>query len=347
MAERTRPRPRHTGLLTAYRLLHATADGLFCQKGAFHIDPPGPADLAIITHAHADHARPGAARYVCAAPGVPVLRRRLGPDTPIEGWAYGDVHRVGSVDVSLHPAGHVLGSAQVRVHDGDETWVVSGDYKRQADPTCAPFEVVPCDTLVTEATFALPIYRWPPVEEVIADLRAWIARNRDEGRPTVLFAYSLGKAQRVLALLGGSFAEPPLAHGAVAAMADAYREAGVTLPALDPIVEQTRGPATRGRVVLAPPSAINTPWLDRFAGAATAMISGWMRVRGTRRWKGVDRGFVLSDHADWPDLLTTIDETGARRVLATHGYADVLARACVERGLEADVLDVGIAGEEA
>jgi putative mRNA 3-end processing factor len=327
-------------------LLHASADGLLCQGGPFHIDPPGAADLAIITHAHADHARPGAARYVCASPGVSVLRRRLGPDAQIDGWAYGDVHRVGSVDVSLHPAGHVLGSAQVRVRDGHETWVVSGDYKRQADPTCAPFEVVSCDTLITEATFALPIYRWPPVEEVIADLRAWIARNRDDGRPTVLFAYSLGKAQRLLALLGEALDQPALAHGAVAVMSDAYREAGIELPALDPILDDTRGAATRGRVVLAPPSAMNTPWLDRFPGAATAMISGWMRVRGTRRWKGVDRGFVLSDHADWPDLLATIEQTGARHVLATHGYADVLARTCAERGLAAGVLDIGIAGEE-
>jgi putative mRNA 3-end processing factor len=347
VAERKSPRPRDTGRLTANPLLHATADGLLCEKGRFHIDPPGAADLAIITHAHADHARPGAARYVCAAPGVPILRRRLGAEAHIEGWAYGEIHRVGSVEVSLHPAGHVLGSAQVRVHDGRETWVVSGDYKRQADPTCAPFEVVACDTLVTEATFALPIYRWPPVEEVIADLRTWIARNRDEGRPTVLFAYSLGKAQRVLSLLSDALDEPPLAHGAVASMTEAYRESGVTLPALAPILDDTRGPATRGRVVLAPPSAMNTPWLDRFPAAATAMLSGWMRVRGTRRWKGVDRGFVLSDHADWPDLLSTIAETGARRVLATHGYADVLARTCAEHGLVGGVLDVGIAGEEA
>lgn len=328
-------------------MLHATADGLYCEAGPFHVDPSGLADVAIVTHAHADHARPGAARYVCAAPGVPALRHRLGPDVTIEGWEYGETHRLGAVEVSLHPAGHVVGSAQVRVRDGDETWVVSGDYKRQADPTCAPFEVVPCDTFVTEATFALPVYRWPPVDEVVADLAAWIAGNREAGRPTVLYAYSLGKAQRVLALLAGLVDGPVLVHGAVAVMVEAYLEAGVTLPAVEPVGDQTRGAATRGRVIIAPPSAMNTPWLKRFPDAATAMLSGWMRVRGARRWKGVDRGFVLSDHADWPALLETIEATGARRVLATHGYADVLSRACAERGLEAGVIDARVHGEEA
>ncbi len=328
-------------------MLRATAEGLYCDAGPFHVDPDGAVDLAIVTHAHADHARPGAARYVCAAPGVPALRHRLGPDVVIDSWDYGEPHRIGDVEVSLHPAGHVAGSAQVRVADGRETWVISGDYKRQADPTCAAFEVVPCDTFVSEATFALPIYRWPPVHDVIADLAAWIAVNRDARRPTVLYAYSLGKAQRVLALLADLVPEPILVHGAVAVMVEAYRAAGVTLPAVEAVLEDTRGAATRGRVVIAPPSAMNTPWLKRFPDAATAMLSGWMRVRGARRWKGVDRGFVLSDHADWPALLETVAATGARRVLATHGYADVLARACAERGLEAGVIDAHVHGEEA
>lgn len=328
-------------------MFRATAEGLYCDAGPFHVDPDGAVDLAIVTHAHADHARPGAARYVCAAPGVPALRHRLGPDVVIDSWDYGEPHRIGDVEVSLHPAGHVAGSAQVRVADGRETWVISGDYKRQADPTCAAFEVVPCDTFVSEATFALPIYRWPPVHDVIADLAAWIAVNRDARRPTVLYAYSLGKAQRVLALLADVVPEPILVHGAVAVMVEAYRAAGVTLPAVEAVLEDTRGAATRGRVVIAPPSAMNTPWLKRFPDAATAMLSGWMRVRGARRWKGVDRGFVLSDHADWPALLETVAATGARRVLATHGYADVLARACAERGLEAGVVDARVHGEEA
>jgi putative mRNA 3-end processing factor len=225
--------------------------------------------------------------------------------------------------------------------------VVSGDYKRDADPTCDGFEIVPCNTFVSEATFALPIYRWPAAAAVVDDLRTWIAANRDAGRPTVLFAYSLGKAQRLLACLAEAIEEPVLAHGAVAAMTEAYAEAGVSLPPIEYVHEATRGAATRGRVVLAPPSAINTPWLKRFPDAATAMVSGWMRVRGARRWRGVDRGFVISDHADWPALLDTIAATGARRVLATHGYTDALARTCAERGLEAGVIDAAVAGEEA
>ncbi len=327
-------------------MLVSTPDGLACPRGGFFVDPAGAVDVAVVTHAHADHARPGSRRYVCAAPGVPILRRRLGPDVTIDGWPYGERRRLGDVEVSLHPAGHVAGSAQVRISDGDHVWVVTGDYKREPDPTCAAFEMVPCDTLVTEATFALPIYRWPPVAQVVDELRTWIAGNRAGNRPSVLFAYSLGKAQRLLALLADVLDEPPLAHGAVIAMTEAYREAGIALPHVEPVLERTRGAATRGRVILAPPSAMNTPWLKRFPEATSAMVSGWMRVRGARRWKGVDRGFVISDHADWPTLLDTVDATGCRRVLATHGYADVLAQTSAERGLEAGVLDAGVRGEE-
>ena len=344
MAEWTGPGAAHA---RDELILIATPEGLACPRGGFHIDPVAPVDLAIVTHAHADHARPGSRRYVCAAPGAAVLRRRLGPDALIEAWPHGEAHRFGDVEVSLHPAGHVLGAAQVRVSDAHETWVVSGDYKRDADPTCAAFAIVPCDTFVTEATFALPIYRWPPVDEVMAEVRTWLAANERIGRPSVIFAYSLGKAQRLLALLADVLTAPPLAHGAIVAMTEAYRESGVALPEVEPVAETMRGARTKGRVVLAPPSAINTPWLKRFPDASTAMVSGWMRVRGARRWKGVDRGFVLSDHADWPGLLDTIAATGARRVLATHGYADVLARACLERGLEAGVLDARVSGEEA
>ena len=331
----------------AHPLLVSTPLGLACPRGGFHIDPAGEVDTAVVTHAHADHARPGARRYVCADDGVAVLRRRLGPDVNIDGVPWRHALRFGDVEVSLHPAGHVIGSAQVRVTDGDHTWVVSGDYKRDADPTCAGFEPVPCDTFISEATFALPIYRWPAVDEVVDDLRTWITRNRADGRPTVLFAYSLGKAQRVLSLLADSLDGPPLAHGAVVSMTDAARSGGLVMPELEAVEEETRGAATRGRLVLAPPSAINTPWLKRFPNAATAMISGWMRVRGARRWKGVDRGFVISDHADWPGLLATIRDTGATRVLATHGYTDVLARTCLDLGLQAGTIDAQVIGEEA
>lgn len=326
-------------------MLRPTPLGLVCDAGGFHIDPVAPVPLAVVTHAHRDHLTAGIGRVICAADGVPLLRQRLGPDVALEPRVYGEVFRLGGVDVSLHPSGHVLGSAQVRlarasrqVDDDTGVWVVSGDYKTQPDPTCAPLEVVACDVFVTEATFALPIYRWAPPEAVLAEIRAWVDGNRRDGRTSILLAYALGKAQRLIAALAPDLGEPMLAHGAVVAACEAYREAGVVLPDVTYVDEGMRGAAVAGRVVLAPPSALGSPWMKRFPRASVAMVSGWMRVRGRRRWKGVDRGFVLSDHADWRGLLDTIAATGARRVLTTHGYADVLARYLRESGLDAEPL---------
>lgn len=263
----------------------------------------------------------------------------MGDATTIDVRPFGEPERLGDVHVSLHPAGHVLGSAQVRIEDDRGVAVVSGDYKREGDPTCTAFEVVPCDTFVTEATFALPIYRWPNPASVVDEVRAWIDKNRADRRSSILLAYALGKAQRVLAHLEPYLEEPVLVHGAVAGVCEVYRAAGVALPVTESVDETMRGRAAAGRVVLAPPSALGTPWMKRFPRASTAFVSGWMRVRGRRRWKGVDRGFVLSDHVDWPALLRTIADTGARRVLAMHGYADVLARHLREQGVDATALD--------
>lgn len=317
--------------------------GLYCPTGGFHVDPVKAVPLAVVTHAHADHAHPGSHRYVCTVQSVPLLRRRLGAETDIVALAHGEVRRVGDVDVSLHPAGHVLGSAQVRIADGSEVTVVSGDYKTHPDPTCAPFELVPCDVFVTEATFALPIYRWSSGEAVLADIVSWIAVNQRSGRPSILLAYALGKAQRLMAMLAPHLSGPLLAHGAVVNMCDAYRDAGIALPEVEHVGERLRGAATAGRIVIAPPSVLGSPWLKRFPKASVAMVSGWMRVRGRRRWTGVDRGFVLSNHADWEGLLTTITSTGARRVLSTHGHADVLARHLSELGLDARAVPMPLA----
>jgi putative mRNA 3-end processing factor len=325
-------------------MLRPTPFGLVSDAGGFHIDPVAPVPIAVVTHAHRDHLAPGSGRVVCAAEGMALLKQRLGPDAPLDPRAFGEVFRLGAVDVSLHPSGHVLGSAQVRLAPAagagdDAVWVVSGDYKTHPDPTCAPFELVPCDVFVTEATFALPIYRWPPSDTVIADIMAWVRDNRRDGRTSVLLAYALGKAQRLIASLAPHLDEPMLAHGAVVAACDAYRDAGVTLPAVTYVDDTMRGSRMDGRVVMAPPSALGSPWMKRFPRASVAMVSGWMRVRGRRRWKGVDRGFVLSDHADWPGLLATVAATGARRVLTMHGYADVLARHLREQGLDAEALE--------
>jgi putative mRNA 3-end processing factor len=326
-------------------LVTLTPEGLYCPQGGFHIDPWRPVDRALVTHAHSDHARRGSRRYHAAASGVGFLRHRLGPEAAIEGHAFGQRLVFGDATVSFHPAGHVLGSAQIRIEADGRVWVISGDYKRDADPSCEAFEVVPCDVFITEATFALPIYRWDPVEQVFDQLIAWWDANAAIGRASVLFCYALGKAQRVLAELGARTRREVLVHGAVGALLDTYREAGVALAPTRPVGPRMRGESFSGALVIAPPSAFGSTGLRRFGDASTGFASGWMRVRGRRRWRGFDRGFLLSDHADWPGLLATIRETGASRVLATHGYSDTLARYLCEQGLAAQPLQTLFEGE--
>jgi putative mRNA 3-end processing factor len=321
-----------------------TPRGLFCEPGNFYIDPWQPVDRALITHAHSDHAHPGSAAYLCAAPGAAVVRRRLS-DASVETIEYGESVSIGGVRVSFHPAGHILGSAQIRLERGGEVWVVSGDYKRAEDPTTAPFEPLRCDTFITEATFGLPIYTWDSPASVVGEIVEWWHLNRDAEQPSVLFCYVLGKAQRILAELRGRADEPIRIHGAMAAMTDAYREAGIELAETERIAEGTRGKALARTLVLAPISARGTPWMRRLPNASTAFASGLMRIRGVRRQRAFDRGFVLSDHADWPSLLRTIDETGASRVLVTHGWSDALARFLAERGLETGTLRTAFEGE--
>lgn len=317
-------------------LVVATSRGLYCAAGDFHIDPPEPVHSAVITHAHGDHLRPGSASYLVAAPGEALTRMRL-PDASLRAVPYGQTLRFGNVRVSLHPAGHILGSAQVRIEHEGEVWVVTGDYKRDADPTCALFEVVPCHVLVSEATFALPVYRWAPTASIAQDIFAWWQGNRERGVSSLLFAYALGKAQRVLAELTAFTEESAFVHGAVASVTDIYRAAGIRmLPTLPATVARAREYA--GALVIAPPSAAGSPWIRRFGEHRSAFCSGWMRVRGDRRRRGYDRGFALSDHADWPSLLRTFTDTGARRILLTHGHADTMVRFLREQGVDAAAL---------
>ena len=306
----------------------------------WYVDPWRPVDLAIVTHAHADHARPGSGRYLASEASLPVLRHRLGNDAVIETLRFGERRQLGEVTVSLHPAGHVLGSAQVRLESPDgEVWVVSGDYKRRSDPTCQEFEVVPCDVFITEATFALPVYRWPVPEREIAGIRDWWLENRQKGKASVLFCYAFGKAQRLLAGLARHSSDVIWMHGALAALTEIYREIGIELPPTRLVSEAPKGTSYKGELILAPPSARGSTWMRRFGRPSTAFASGWMTVRGRRRQRSVDRGFVLSDHADWSALVRTIEETGARRVLTTHGYSDVLARFLNGRGIDASPLE--------
>lgn len=318
-------------------LLRTTERGLYCEAGDFYIDPWLPVDRALITHAHGDHARWGSRTYVCSKESERVLRTRLsGASISTREWA--ESFTVNGVNVSFHPAGHILGSAQIRVEAKGETWVVSGDYKTEPDPTCTPFEPVRCNVFITESTFGLPIYRWSKQADTFADMAAWWKSNREASRASIVFAYALGKAQRVLAGLADLAQGGFYTHGAVERLNHDYRAGGVAIPHTTYAASVPKGHDWTGALIVAPPSAAGSTWLRRFGAASTAFASGWMRVRGARRRRSVDRGFVLSDHVDWPALMSAIDETGAERVLVTHGYRDPVVRALRERGLDADSL---------
>lgn len=322
-------------------MLIESPDGLFCPAGGFYIDPWQPVARAVVTHAHGDHARAGSAAYLCATPGAGLLLRRFGPAAIVEHAPYGQPITIGDVRVSFHPAGHVLGSAQVRLeasNGAEGVWVAAGDYKRAADPTCEGFEVVQCDTFITESTFGLPIYRWDPTSTVMGELLEWWRANESGGKTSVLFCYTIGKAQRVLAELARHTDRPVLVHGMMLSAIDAYREAGVAMLPVRAATERPRGTSFAGELVLAPLSARGTPWMRRLGDVSDAFASGLMRVRGVRRQRAYDRGFVLSDHADWPDLLRTVADTGAARVLATHGHAEAFARVLTARGLQSGVI---------
>ncbi|GGE63518.1 ligase-associated DNA damage response exonuclease [Massilia psychrophila] len=320
-------------------------DGLYCVPGGFYIDPWRPVERAVITHAHGDHARAGHGHYLSAASGVNVLKSRLGQNIRIDGIEYGARIEHNGVAISLHPAGHVLGSSQVRLEHKGEVWVASGDYKVEPDRTCAPFEPVRCDTFITESTFGLPIYRWQPEQSIFDDINAWWRGNAAAGRCSVVFAYSFGKAQRILSGLDAAIG-PIVCHGAVEPLNRVYRAAGVNLPPTV-LVTDIDKQALRSAIVIAPPSVSGSPWMKRFGDYSDSFASGWMLLRGARRRRGVDRGFVLSDHADWPGLMTAIRATEAPRVIVTHGSIAVMVRWLRQLGLDASGFDTEYGDDEA
>jgi putative mRNA 3-end processing factor len=326
-------------------LVVVTANGLYCPPGDFYVDPWQPVPTAVITHGHGDHLRHGSARYILARPGTGIARQRLGGDREVTAVDYGTRVQLGTTLVSLHPAGHILGSAQVRIEHEGRVWVVSGDYKRQPDPTCAPFEPVECDVFISEATFALPVYRFPDTSRVVEEIHRWWMANRERGIASALFCYALGKSQRVLAELRAFTNEPVYVHGAVDSLTGVYRRAGVSMLPTLPVGTEKKTDF-RGALILAPPSAAGTPWMRRFGDHATGFCSGWMRVRGDRRRRGYDRGFVISDHADWPALIETCTASRAKKVLLTHGYSDALTRYFNERGVEASALQTSYGAED-
>ncbi|MDQ6621203.1 MAG: ligase-associated DNA damage response exonuclease [Pseudomonadota bacterium] len=330
-------------------LLQLSDAGLYCPAGDFHIDPWRPVARALITHAHGDHARGGSDAYLAAAEGWPLLATRLPPESTIETCVYGERRRMGEIDVSFHPAGHVLGSAQIRLEHRGRVWVVSGDYKLAGDPTCVAFEPVRAHVFVTESTFGLPIYRWDPVAKTIANIARWWEDNRLDRHASVLFAYSLGKAQRVLAELlahyHGALPDRVFCHGAVERINAAYRAAGVALPATVAVGEAASDTQWAGALVIAPPSARGSRWMRRFVPFSTGFASGWMAIRGARRRASYDRGFALSDHADWDALNSAITQAQAEEVWVTHGYRDELVRWLTDRGCNARSVATHFEGE--
>jgi putative mRNA 3-end processing factor len=329
-------------------LVTLTNDGLYCPVGGFHIDPWNPVPYAVVTHAHGDHLCAGCDQYLTSQAGLPVFQARMGA-VAVTGLPYHDQIDRHGIRISLAPAGHILGSAQVRLEYRGEVWVITGDYKLAQDPTCTPFEPARCHTIITESTFGLPIYRWESPADLFAGVNAWWRTNQAAEKTSLLFGHTLGKAQRLLAGIDSSIG-PIFTHGAVERITQAYRDSGVALPETRRVSDVT---ATRrkdkpwsGGLVIAPTWATSPAWLRQFEPYSDAIASGWMQVRGHRRRKAVDRGFPISDHADWPGLLTAIQESGASRVLATHGFAPVLARYCRDAGLHADVIVTRFGDEE-
>ncbi len=319
-------------------------EGLYCPSGDFYVDPWRPVPRAVITHAHSDHARAGSGHYLCAEQSVRLLRDRLGTDIDVLGLEYGQCITVGSVRISLHPAGHMLGSSQVCIELAGHRSVITGDYKRDYDSTCHPFEPVRAHVLITESTFGLPVFRWPSVDRVLDDIHSWWRDNQSRGTTSMLYAYAAGKSQRILSLLEPSIG-PIFVHGALLRPTEIYRQEGVALPTVQPVGRAAPDTDWSKAMVLAVPSAHGTTWVQRFRQRSSAMASGWMQIRGNRRRRAIDRGFVLSDHADWPGLLQTIHEVQPEDVYVTHGFSDVVSRHLTERGIPARPLVTEFVGE--
>ncbi len=319
-------------------VIEVTEAGLYCPAGDFFIDPVRKVNRAIITHAHSDHARPGSKAYLCANPGGPILEARVGAQVPIETVAYGEKRRMGGALVSLHPAGHILGSAQVRVEVDGEIWVVSGDYNNHGcDPSCAPFESIACDVFITESTFALPVYRWPPAGAVFEAIHRWWERNRQEGVTSVLPAYPLGKSQRILAGLDPG-AGPIAVDGNVARFVSLYRAAGIHLPPVVSLTDRSAKEVAGRGLIITSSGARVSPVLSNLGRLSWGAASGWLQTRAARQGRGVGGRFVLSDHADWTGLLAAIRATGAQRIGVMHGETEVFARYLCEIGFDAFAL---------
>lgn len=314
-------------------LLEFTDKGIYCSAAKVYLDPWKPVDKAIITHGHADHSRWGHKAYITHHNNVPIIKHRLG-DILVTGKSWGETFNINNVTFSLHPAGHIIGSSQVRVEHKGEVWVFTGDYKTENDGISTPYEVVKCDTFITECTFGLPAFKWTPQIKVMTAINEWWATNKAEGKTSVLFGYSLGKAQRLLKYLDPEIGNI-YTHGAIENMTEVLRPM-VDFPKTTLITAATKKQDLIGNIVLAPPSAHGSTWIRKMVPYVSASASGWMAFRGARRRRAIDKGFVLSDHCDWDGLLSSIKATGAEKIICTHGYTDIFSRYLRELGYDAE-----------
>lgn len=324
-------------------LLQFTNKGIYCSQANVYLDPWKPVDKAIISHGHSDHSRWGHKQYITHHSSIPIILHRLG-DINVSGKKWGESFIVNNVKFSLHPAGHIIGSSQIRIEYKGEVWVFTGDYKTENDGVSSPYEPIKCNTFITECTFGLPAFKWTPQEEVFKDINTWWAENRSEGKTSVLFGYSLGKAQRLLKYLNTDIGQI-YTHGAIENMTEVLRSM-VNFPKTILITKDTKKENLLGNIVLAPPSAHGSAWIRKMVPYVTASASGWMTFRGARRRRALDKGFILSDHCDWSGLLTSIKETGAEKVICTHGYTDIFSRYLRELGYDARTEETQFGEEE-
>lgn len=320
--------------MPAPSFIRFTAKGIYCVPGKFYLDPWRPVDLALITHGHGDHARWGMKKYLCHRFTEPILKLRIGEDIVVQSVEYGEKLNINGVKVSFFPAGHIVGSAQIRMEYKGRVMVYSGDYKVQDDGISTPFELVKCHEFITESTFGLPIYNWMPPEDYSEKMQTWAARNREHGKTSVFAGYSLGKAQRIMKSLEGS--GRIFVHSSIAHLNEAMESAGIQLPEYEVIDFYENAKETQGEIVIVPPALLDSNVIKKIPERATAICSGWMQVRGSRRWRAADAGFAVSDHADWQGLLQTVRATEAERVYVTHGQTEVFSKYLNEIGLNAE-----------
>ena len=324
-------------------LLQFRDKGIYCEKAGVYLDPWKPVDKAIISHGHADHSRWGHQKYITHHRNIPIISHRLG-DINTVGMEWGETFTINNVKFSLHPAGHIIGSSQIRVEHKGEVWVFTGDYKTEDDGISTPYESIKCNTFITECTFGLPAFKWIPQNEVLQDINAWWKENQNDGKTSILFGYSLGKAQRLLKYLDTDIGSI-YTHGAIENMTEVLRPL-VSFPKTTLITRETTKKELLGNIVLAPPSAHGSTWIRKMVPYVTASASGWMTFRGARRRRAIDKGFVLSDHCDWQGLLSSIEATGAEKVICTHGYSDIFSKYLRELGYDARTEATQYEGEQ-